>query len=130
MSNNLFDNRSPERTVLTWLNNNLAPEARLRVASAYFSIYAFESLKTKLQNLGEVQFLFGDPDFLKSLDPTRAQAAFELVDRQLKLSDQIRQNPLALECADWIRDKVQVRKVRDGRLAHGKLYHLSPSEKA
>ncbi len=130
MSNqHLFDNRSDERKVLTWLRNHLAPDAYLRVASAYFSIYAFESLKPQLQKLGKVQFLFGDPDFLKSLDPSRPEAAFTLVDSELKLSEQIQQNALARECAEWMQEKVEVRSVRDGRLAHGKLYHLSPTAK-
>ncbi len=69
MSSHLFDNRSDERKVLTWLRHHLAPDAHLRVASAYFSIYAFEALKSQLQKLGKVQFLFGDPDFLKGNTP-------------------------------------------------------------
>lgn len=128
MSDHLFDNRSDERKVLTWLRNHLAPDAHLRVASAYFSIYAFEALKHQLQKLGKVQFLFGDPDFLKSLDPGRPGAAFSLVDGGLKLSEQIQQNGLARECAEWIEEKVDIRSVRDGRLAHGKMYHLAPLE--
>src|SRR5690606_29132777 len=42
--------------------------------------------------------------------------------------EQIRQNTLARECAEWIEKRVEVRSVRDGRLAHGKLYHLAPND--
>jgi len=44
------------------------------VASAYFTVNAFALLRRQLESLGRMCFLFGQPQFVKSLDPTRASA--------------------------------------------------------
>ena len=45
MSKHIFDNRSEERRVATWLKQYLAQEAPFSVASAYFTVNAFGLLR-------------------------------------------------------------------------------------
>jgi len=124
MSNPITDNRTPETSTLSWLKTHLRAGARLRVASAYFTVGAFGVLKKELGAIETMRFLFGDPGFLERVDETKEVASFVLQDGTLKLNGQLKQNTLALECAAWMRERVAIRSIRSGRLSHGKLYHL------
>ena len=41
------------------------------LVSAYFTIYAYEALKDNLSNIDHLRFLFGEPRFVKTLDPDK-----------------------------------------------------------
>src|SRR5437879_3678443 len=45
--------------------------SRLSVVSAYFTIYAYETLKQHLDQIGHLNFVFGEPRFISSLDRKR-----------------------------------------------------------
>src|SRR6266481_9401814 len=45
------------------LKRNITPRCRLRIAAAYFSIYAYEALKTELEKIESLQFIFTAPTF-------------------------------------------------------------------
>ena len=108
-----------------FLQDCIKDGSRLSFVSAYFTIYAFEKLKSKLQNIDQLRFLFGEPRFVKSLDPDRTdKKAFRIEDHGLALSNRLQQKSLAKECADWIHDKVAIRSVRKSNLLHGKMYHI------
>ena len=124
MQNPITDNRTPQTSTLAWLQEHLRPGARMRIASAYFTVGAFGALKNELNNAETIRFLFGQPEFLQRLDATKEIASYVFQDGELKLGSQIKQNSLALECAQWIREKVAIRSIRSGRLSHGKLYHI------
>ena len=109
-----------------FLQDCIKDGSRLSFVSAYFTIYAFEKLKSKLQNIDQLRFLFGEPRFVKSLDPDRTdKKAFRIEDHGLALSNRLQQKSLAKECAEWIRQKVEIRSVRHAQLLHGKMYHIA-----
>ena len=58
-------------TVGDFLKEKIREKSVLSIVSAYFTIYAFESLKSQLTSIDNLQFLFGEPRFIKSLDPDR-----------------------------------------------------------
>ena len=64
------DNRE-RGTVGEFLKGNIHPGADLSFVSAYFTIYAFEKLQTELQSVNNLNFLFGEPTFIKSIDPDK-----------------------------------------------------------
>lgn len=45
------------------LKQSLKNSGKLRIAASCFSIYAFEALKTELQKIDELEFIFTAPTF-------------------------------------------------------------------
>lgn len=64
-----------------FLINNIKNGSELSIVSAYFTIYAYQKLKTELESVNHLNFLFGEPTFIKSLDPNKANK------RDLKIED-------------------------------------------
>jgi len=109
-----------------FLRDKIQPDSTLSVISAYFTIYAFEALKTQLNGIASLRFLFGEPRFLKALDPEKIdKKAFKIEDDGLQLTNRLEQKRVAKECAAWIADKVQIRSVKQANLLHGKMYHIA-----
>ncbi len=112
-------------TVGDFLQKNVAQDARISVVSAYFTIYAYHELRPQLDNIHSMRFLFGEPRFLKRLDPTKIDRKFfDIEDSGLNLKNRLHQGAIAKACADWIREKVEVRSIIKPGFLHGKLYHI------
>jgi len=106
-----------------FLMRQIKEGSRLSIVSAYFTIYAFEALKEQLLKIEKLQFLFGEPSFI--LDPHRNENKAFLIDREgLTLQKQLQQKRLAKDCADWIREKVEIKSITKSNFLHGKLYHI------
>jgi hypothetical protein len=56
-----------------FLKPHIQDNSRLSVVSAYFTIYAYEALKDWLERIERMDFLFGEPTFVKSLDPAKTE---------------------------------------------------------
>ncbi len=109
-----------------FLREKIAPNSILSVVSAYFTIYAFDALKKQLTHIDHLDFLFGEPRFINSLDPDRTEKKSFLIETiGLRLSNTLEQKRVAKECAEWIRAKVKIRSVQQSNLLHGKMYHIS-----
>ncbi len=65
ITSSIRDNRG-RGTVGEFLEENIKPDAALSFVSAYFTIYAFEKLKKELESINNLNFLFGEPTFIKS----------------------------------------------------------------
>ncbi|MDD5229253.1 MAG: phospholipase D-like domain-containing protein [Methylococcales bacterium] len=108
-----------------FLKQKIQPNSKLRFVSAYFSIFGFEALKSELLPIDKLQFLFGEPTFIKPLDVAQTEAKnFTIVDNDLSLLNRLKQKALAKVCADWIVEKVEIRSLIQTNLLHGKLYHI------
>ena len=119
------DNRH-RGSVGAFLKSQIENGSSLSVVSAYFTINAYDALKESLRGIDGLRFLFGEPDFIKSLDPENAdEKAFKIVDEGLELREQLQQKPIAKACAEWIEDKVEIRSTRQSNLLHGKMYHIA-----
>jgi len=109
-----------------FLRDKIGIGSSLSVVSAYFTIYAFDALKHELGSIGGMRFLFGEPRFIRSMDPERTdKKAFKIEDEGLQLANRLEQKRVALDCAQWIADKAEIRSVRQTNLLHGKMYHMS-----
>src|SRR5262249_20092242 len=109
-----------------YLKRVIEPGADLSVVSAYFTIYAFGALKDELEQIRSLQFLFGEPRFVKALDPDSMTAkVFRIEEDGLQLANRLEQKRLARECADWLREKAEIRSIRRSNLLHGKMYHVA-----
>ena len=118
----VVDNRA--RTVGDFLKARLGDGGALSVVSAYFTIYAYGDLRAELEGLRRIRFLYGQPQGAASADPaTGEDKAYRLTrDGALELRHALTQKPLARACAQWIKEKVDVRTVRKANFLHGKLY--------
>jgi SNF2 family DNA or RNA helicase len=113
-------------SVGNFLRDKIQSGSRLSIVSAYFTIYAFEALKAQLIGIEDLQFLFGEPRFVRSLDPDKTdKKSFQIEDDGLHLQNRLEQKRVARECADWIQAKVQIRSVKQTNLLHGKMYHIA-----
>lgn len=121
----LRDNYS-RGTVGEFLNDKVRERSVLSIVSAYFTIYAYDALKTKLEQIEHLDFLFGEPSFVNRLDPDKTEKkAFLIDDDGLLLIHQLQQKRVARECAEWIERSVDIKTVRQSNLLHGKMYHIA-----
>ncbi|MEI6775949.1 MAG: helicase-related protein [Chloroflexales bacterium] len=113
-------------TVGDFLKTQIHPGADLAIVSAYFTIYAYQKLQIQLNQIGKLRFLFGEPRFVSAIDPDRTETkAFDIADDGLALHNHLSQKPVAKACADWIRQKVEIRSITQANLLHGKMYHIT-----
>ena len=115
-----FDNKA--RIVRDDLTARLSTGDRLSVASAYFSIYAYQELETQLDGLDEFRFIYTSPTFLGSKG-NKEQREFYIprlnrerslygTQFEIKLRNELTQRTIARECADWIRRKARFKSFR------------------
>ncbi len=108
------------------LKETLKPNARLKVAASCFSMYAFEALKSELEKLDELRFIFTSPTFTASevtdkIRKERKEFHIPRLDRErslygsefeIQLRNKLTQRAIAKECADWIRRKARFKSNR------------------
>lgn len=118
------DNRT-RGTVHEFISDRAIPNSRLSVVSAYFTTFAYDRLRSTLDRVEKMRFLFGEPRFLKDGDNAGlVPPAFSFGESGLQLPDQMRQRAAAQRCAKWIRDRVEIRSVKRSGELHGKLIHI------
>lgn len=112
-------------TVGAFLQKHVEANAELSFVSAYFTLNAYAKLRDKLNNVASLRFLFGEPSFLKSIDPGKTIGRGATINEQsgaIATARQVRQRADARACAAWMRDKVEVRSMVKPNFLHGKLY--------
>ena len=98
--------------VAEFLKSHIKDGSHLSVVSAFFTIYAYDTLKDYLDRIEHMDFLFGEPRFVRSLDPDKTEKkSFVLDTTGLKLANRLQQKRVAKECANWIQDKVSFRSI-------------------
>ncbi len=108
-------------------------KARLSIAAASFSIYAYEALKEELEQIEELRFIFTSPTFVA--DPTANKEKREFYipklnrernlygsDFEIRLRNQLSQKAIAKECAEWIRNKVRFKSIASDNHMDGFLH--------
>jgi len=111
-----------------FLIDNIKPESDLSIVSAYFTIYAYSKLKEQLDSISKLKFLFGEPTFIKSLDPTKVNKRdFKIEDDKIviPIESRLTQKSVAKECSEWIQQKVEIKSMVKPNFLHGKMYHVT-----
>ncbi|MGL5351438.1 MAG: helicase-related protein [Cetobacterium sp.] len=111
-----LDNKTNGR-VIDKLKDDLRSGTKVSIISAYFTIYAYEHLRKELGKIESLRLFFSEPTFIK--DKKDINREFKLSgsyerglagDRyEMSLKNELKQSEIAKECADWIRNKVEVR---------------------
>lgn len=129
-------NNTSERLVDD-LKSRLSTQSRISIAAASFSIYAFEAMKTELEKVAEVRFIFTSPTFVA--DKTKKEKREFYIPKlnrernlygtefEIKLRNQLSQKAIAKECAAWIRKKVKF-KSNSSQEGMGGFLHLCDGE--
>lgn len=101
------------------LKVTIMKNSKVSIAAAVFSIYAYESLKKELNNIDEFRFIFTGDTFTKEKVPREAREFYiPRLDRErslygtdfeVKLRNELTQQAISKECAEWIRKKAHFR---------------------
>jgi hypothetical protein len=110
-----------------FLKQAITKNSDVSIVSAYFTIYAFNALKDNLEGINKLRFLFGEPTFIKSVDPNRINTReFKIEDDKLTIpiESRLTQKKIAKECSLWIKNKAEIRSMVKPNFLHGKMYHV------
>ena len=107
------------KKVVDDLKRTIKKGSRISIAAASFSIYAFEALKKELNQIDEFRFLFTGETFTKEKAKKEArefyiprlnrERSLYGTDFEVRLRNELNQQAIAKECADWIRKKAHFR---------------------
>jgi len=128
-TSSIRDNRQ-RGSIGDFLRDNIMGNASLSIVSAYFTIYAYNQLKHQLGSIDNLRFLFGEPTFIKSLDPTKTNRRdFKIEDDKIVIPIESRlvQKSVAKDCSKWIKEKVSIKSMVKPNFLHGKMYHITQS---
>lgn len=111
------------------LKKEIKSGSRLSIATACFSIYAFEELKKELENIKELRFVFTSPSFITEktkkenkefyIPRLNREKSLTGTDFEIKLRNELSQKAIARECADWIRSKVSFKSNKTDEVMSG-----------
>ena len=115
-----------DRKALDDLKETIHKGSKISIAAASFSIYAFEALKKELKLVDEFRFIFTGETFTKEKVPKEAREFYiPRLDRErslygtafeVRLRNELNQQAIAKECADWIRKKAHFRSNVSGEM--------------
>ena len=105
------------------LKKSLTHGSKLKIAASCFSIYAYEALKTELEKVDSLEFIFTSPTFTTSeatdkVKKEKREFHIPKADRErslygsefeIQLRNKLTQRAIARECANWIKRKATFR---------------------
>lgn len=109
-----FDNVT--NRVIDDIKTTIRNGSKIDIAAASFSIYAYQLLKKELEQIEELNFLFTGEVFTNEKTPREsreffiprlnAERSLYGTNFEIKLRNELNQQAIAKECAEWIRSKV------------------------
>lgn len=105
------------------IKSHLRSGSRLKIAASCFSIYAFEALKSELEKIDSLDFIFTAPTFVPQevTDEVKREKREFFIPKaererslygsefEIQLRNKLTQRAVARECAEWIRKKATFR---------------------
>ena len=109
------------------LKEDFSRHCKLKIIASVFSIYGFGALQKELEKIESLQFIFSNPTFTKcdlGNGKTGQKREFFIPkhnreqklygnDFEIQLRNKLTQKAIAKECAEWIKQKVQFKSVKD-----------------
>lgn len=119
---NIRDNKK-HGSVGDFLKEVIKEGSELSVVSAYFTIFAYYGLHKQLDSIKGMKFLFGEPTFIHLENSDTKNYKIEDDSIIIGRNEKIYQKRIAKKCADWIREKVEVKSIVKPNFLHGKMYY-------
>lgn len=135
MQNKILDNKQ-SGSVGETLKEIIEKDSNVSIISAYFTIYAYEYLKKELSKINKLRLLFSEPTFLNEKKEIKREYLLSGREKNLsgdpfeiKLKNELNQSEIAKECANWIRNKVEIRAYDSNSTLPQKMFHVKSKEK-
>lgn len=130
----MLDNKRNGK-VIDELKDDLTKNSKLSVISAYFTIYAYAELKKELSKIDSMRFIFTEPTFVKKNkellreyyikhDAAKKVSGNEF---EIKLRNEMKQAAIAKECAQWLKNKVEIKSLKKANPAQPRLIYMENS---
>ena len=129
MSDTLIRDNKNYGSVGDFLKDVIKEGSELSVVSAYFTIFAYYGLRKNLDEIKSMRFLFGEPTFIEGINTdTRS---YKIEDDSIIISpiEKFSQKTIASKCAEWIKEKVEVKSIVKPNFLHGKMYYADLDSK-
>lgn len=99
------------------IKDDIKKGSKLSIISSYFTIHAYNQLKSELKKVDNVRLLFSEPTFVRDKkEITREYSLNGTYERnisgdkyEIRLKNELNQSEIAKECANWIKLKVEAR---------------------
>ncbi len=124
MADSLIRDNREYGNVGDFLREKIKEGSELSIVSAYFTIFAYYELHEQLEKIKNMRFLFGEPTFVKSFDVD--SKSYKIEDDSIVISpkERLNQKDCAKKCADWLREKAEIKSIVKPNFLHGKMYYI------
>jgi len=121
----ILDNKT--NFVYTELEENIKKGSKLSVISAYFSMYAYFSLRKEFNKIDKMRFIYAQPTFLKNHNKESREYYIDNNsifgnDYEIKLKNEMTQGSVSRECSEWIKDKVEIKSFKNHNEAQLRMF--------
>lgn len=118
------------------LKQHIKDGSKLSVVSAYFTIYAYKELQKELKKVDKMRFVFTEPSFIKSKEELVRQFYINKDSEkklsgnefEIKMRNELNQSSIARECAQWLKEKVEIKSLKKTNSAQQRLIHVENSD--
>ena len=128
MSDTLIRDNKDYGSVGEFLKYVVKEGSEISVVSAYYTIFAYYGLHEQLDSIKSMKFLFGEPTFITSDNVDVRNYKIEDESIVINPAEKFSQKRIAAKCADWIRDKVEIKSIVKIDMLVYHLYGLSYDE--
>ena len=113
------------------LKENLKKGSKLSIISAYFTIYAFNEMKRELAKIDKMRFIFTEPTFVKKDKELNREYYIDKNEKgisgnefEIKLRNELKQSHIAKECAEWLKQKAEIKSLKHSNPAQPRLIYI------
>ena len=121
----LLDNKKNGKVGDT-LRDNLQTGSSLAIITGLFSIYGFDALKKELNRVDQVRLLFSKIHNVASDSLPLQGLNGDPFERRFK--NQLNQHQIAKECADWLTNKAEIKRVNNPYSVNQNLSHVQKAQ--
>jgi hypothetical protein len=129
MSDTLIRDNKDYGSVGEFLKEVIKEDSDLSVVSAYFTIFAYYGLHKQLDSIKSMRFLFGEPTFVNNFETDVRNYKIEDDSIVVSPTEKFGQKRIASKCAEWIKDKVEIKSIVKPNFLHGKMYYIDAEAK-
>ncbi len=114
------------------LKTHIKIGSKLSVVSAYFTIYAYKELQRELKKVDKMRFVFTEPSFVENKDELARQYYINRDSErkmsgnefEIRMRNELNQSSIARECAEWLKEKVEMKSLKKSNSAQQRLIHI------